>query len=156
MEILTNRYKRDPNAMVSTAYVGVAPGMRTVTRITQVDKAADRLATSQLYGPGIPRGQGGRVATIILAGMETTLDEVEYMLEGIKEKKFVPQRNGSDISRMCQMVAERRNERIKYLRKNPSEASNLPKPRRRGLYLPKGYRMVPTTEPGLRVAIGAH
>lgn len=156
MEILTNRYKRDPNAMVHTAYVGVAPGMRTVTRITQVDKAGDRLATSHLYGPGIPRGAGGRVATIILAGMETTLDEVQYMLEGIREKKFVPERKPSDISKMCQMVAERRNERIKHLRKNPSEASNLPKPRRRGLYLPKGYRMVQTREPGFKIAIGAH
>ena len=142
--------------MVHTAYVGVAPGMRTVTRVTAVDKAGDRLATTQVFGAGIPRGQGGRVATIILGGMETTLDEVEYMLDGIKEKKFVPQRKPADISKMCQMIAEQRNERIKYLRKNPSEASNLPKPKRRGLYLPKGYRMVPTPVPGFRIAAGAH
>ena len=144
MDWLSPRYRRDPNAMVHSAYVGVAHGMQTVTRITQVDKNADRLSTSRLYGVGIPRGQGGRVATIILAGMETTLDEVEYMLEGIREKKFVPQRKPSDIVQMCRMVAERRNEQIKYWRKNPSEA---PKARRPGLYLPKSVRMRRSTVP---------
>lgn len=153
MEILAPKYRRNPNAMVHSAYLGVAPGMRTVTRITKLDRAADAITTSSAYGAGIPRGAGGRIATIILAGMETTLDEVEYMLEGIKEKKFVPQRKPSDIAKMCQMVAERRNERIKYLRRNPSEA---PRPRhKRGpvLHLPVGYRMAKTSEPGFEIAV---
>ena len=151
MEILTQKYRRNPNAMVHSAYIGVAPGMRTVTRITSVDKDADAYATSREYGRGIPRGQGGKVATIVLGGMVTTLDEIEYILEGVKEKKFTPQRKPSDISKMCQMVAERRNERIKYLRKNPSEA-----PKRRAgpvLHLPVGVKMVQTPIPGFRVAM---
>ena len=149
MELLTHKYRRNPNAMVTTAYVGVASGNRTVTRVTAVNKDADRLESSRVYGAGIPRGQGGRVATLILGGMETTLDEIEYMLEGIKEKKFVPQRKPGDIVAMCRMVAERRNERIKYLRKNPSEA-----PKRKPgpvLHLPVGFRMVDAGLPGARV-----
>lgn len=151
MELLTNRYRRDPNAMVHSAYVGVAPGFRTVTRITQVNRNEDRFATSRIYGVGLPRGASGKAATIILGGMETTLDEVEYMLEGIREKKFTPQRSPSDIARMCQLVAERRNAKIKYWRKNPSEA-----PKRRAspvLHLPVGFRMAQTPIPGFKIAM---
>ena len=151
VEILGNRFRRDPNAMVHSAYVGVAHGARTVTKVVAVNKDADRMETTRSYGAGIPRGQGGRIATLILGGMETTLDEIEYMLEGIKEKKFVPQRTPGDISKMCQMVAERRNDQIKHWRKNPSEVPKA-KPKRPGLYLPKGYRMVQTPIPGFRVA----
>ena len=151
MEILTNRYRRDPNQMVSSAYVGVAHGNRVVTRVTSVNKDADRLDSSRAYGPGIPRGQGGRVATLILGGMETTLDEIEYMVDAIKEKKFVPQRKPGEIAAMCRLLMERRNDRIKYLRKNPSEAPK--RPRGPVLHLPVGVRMVPTGVPGMRVAM---
>ena len=154
MEILTTKFRYDPNARAPSAYVGVAPGGRTVVSIRQVDKNTDRMVTTRQYGAGIPRGQGGQVATIILGGMETSLAEIEYLLEGIREKKFVAKRSPADISRMCQAVAERRNEAIKHLRKNPSEASNLPKPKRRGLYLPKGYRLVQTPVPGFKIAVG--
>lgn len=144
VEILTQKFKRNGNAMVHSAYVGVAPGHSTVTRITAVNKDADRMETTRAYGTGLPRGAGGRVATLVLGGMETTLDEIEYMLEGIREKKFVPQRKPGEISQMCRMLAERRNERIKYLRKNPSEA-----PKRIGqlLYLPRRVRVMPTHVP---------
>lgn len=152
LEILIPKYRRNPNAMVHSAYVGVAQGHRTLTRITAVNKDADRFEHQVSFGQGIPRGEGGRIATLVLGGMETTLDEIEYILEGIKEKKQLePQRSQGDIAAMCQLVAERRNARIKYLRKNPSEAPR-PKPKR-GLYLPRGYRLVPTTEPGLRIAV---
>lgn len=151
MEILAPKYRRDPNAKVHSAYVGVAPGNRTVTRITQVSQAADGLSTSRVYGTGIPRGQGGRVATIVLAGMETTLDEVEYMLEGIREKKFIEKRSRGDIVKMCKAIAERRNEQIKYWRRNPTEAPQ-PKPRKT-LYLPRNVRMVQTPIPGFKIAM---
>ena len=73
------------------------------------------------------------------------------MLEGIREKKFVPKRKPGDIVKMCRMVAERRNERIKYWRKNPSEApKRRPKP---VLHLPVGVRMVDTSVPGMRIAM---
>ena len=152
MEILTQKYRRDPNTMVHSAYVGVAPGGGAVTRLTTVNRDADRMETSQEYSPGIPRGAGGRIATIILGGMVTTLDEVEYIIEGMKEKPFVPLRSNNEISRMCQLVAERRNDRIKYLRKNPSEA---PKPRPQGpaFYLPVGVKMRQTPIPGFRIAV---
>lgn len=150
MEILTQKYRRNPNALVSSAYVGVASGGRVVTRVTSLNQDAQRMESTRLYGPGIPRGQGGRIASLVLGGMETTLDEIEYIIEGIKEKKFTPQRKPQDIVRMCQMVAERRNDRIKRLRKNPSEVPR----RKRGpvLHLPAGFRMVDTAVPGFRVA----
>ena len=151
MELLTQKYRRNPNAMVHSAYVGVAHGTRTVVRVSALNKDAQRIETTRVYSAGLPRGQGGRIATIVLGGLETTLDEVEYILEGIKEKKFVPERTPVDISRMCQMVAERRNDRIKYWRKNPSEAPKAkPKP---NFYLPAGYRMAATSVPGLRLPV---
>ena len=154
MEILGQKYRRNPNQRVQSAYFGVASGMRTVTRVTALNKDADRLETTRAFGAGIPRGQGGQVAHIILGGLETTLDEIEYMLEGIKEKKFVPQRKNGEIALMCQQIAERRNAEIKRLRKNPSEMKDLPiaKPRR-GLYLPKGFRMMQTPIPGFQITV---
>src|SRR3990167_1242311 len=152
MDFLIPKYRRDGNAKVSTAYVGVAPGGGTVTRVTSVNKNTDSFESTRAYGAGIPRGQGGRVGTFILGGMETTLDEIEDMVEGIKEKKFVPQRGSAEIAQMCRHLIEKRNETIKYLRKNPSEA---PKKRPAGptLYLPVGYRMAQTAVPGIRVAV---
>ena len=144
MEILSNKYRYDGNVKVHSAYVGVANGHRTITAIKAVNKNADRLDTSRAYGVGIPRGQGGRIGTLILGGMETTLDEIHYILEGVKEKKFVPVNKPKDIAQMCRELIERRNDRIKYLRKNPSEA---PKRRRAPtLYLPAKYQ--PTTLQG--------
>lgn len=87
---------------------------------------------------------------LVLGGMETTLDEMEYILECSRQKKWEPRKTQGEIAQMCHAVQERRNEQIKYFRKNPSEAPKL-RPRRPGLYLPRGYRMVPTEEPGLRV-----
>ena len=152
MDFLIPKYRRDGNAKVSTAYVGIVPGGRTVTRVTSVNKNTDRFESTRAYGAGMPRGQGGRVGTFILGGMETTLDEIEDMVEGIKEKKFVPQRGSAEIAQMCRHLIEKRNETIKYLRKNPSEA---PKKRPAGpqFYLPVGYRMAETPVPGLRVAV---
>lgn len=152
MEILTPKYRRNPNAMVHSAYVGVAPGNRTVTRITQQSGRVDGLETSRVYGAGIPRGQGGRIATIVLAGMETTLDEVEDMLLGIKEKKFRPVRRPSDIAMRIRMQMERRNNLIRYYRKNPSEAPKF-RPKKKQLYLPRGYRMADTSVPGFQITV---
>ena len=84
----------------------------------------------------------------MLGGLETTLDEMEYILEARKQKKFVPQRTGGEIAQMCQLLHERRNEAIKYFRKNPSEA---PKKKSVRLHLPVGCRLVPTSEPGLKI-----
>ena len=76
MDFLVPRFRRDPNAMVHSAYVGVASGGRTVTRITAINKDADRFESTRLYAPGMPRGASGRAATLILGGMETSLDEI--------------------------------------------------------------------------------
>ena len=153
MEILVPKYRRDPNAMVHSAYTGLASGNRSVTTIRSFNKNTERMETSRIYGEGgLARGQSGKVGTFILGGLVTTLAEVEYLVQGIKEKKFVRRRSSSEIVNMCRELTERRNERIKYLRKNPSEASNL-KPRR-GLFLPKRIRMARTSEPGLSIAVG--
>ena len=156
MEVLIPKYRRDPNAMVHHAFVGIAPGNRSVTTITSFNKNTERMEQSRVYGAAVlPRGQSGNIGTLILGGMVTTLDEVEYLVEANKEKKFVRQKSGSEIARMCRNLQDRRNEAIKYLRKNPSVNANLPKPKRPGLYLPKGVRMVQTKEPGLRIAIAS-
>lgn len=107
------------------------------------------METTRIYGAGLPRGQGGLIGVLVLGGMETSLDEMEYIAEARREKKFVPQRDPSDIVNMTRLVLERRNDLIRHFRKNPSEAPKL-KPRR-GLYLPRGYRLVPTKEPGLKI-----
>ena len=145
-------YRRDPNAMVYSLYQGVANGNATVTSIVKKDPKQDWLERSSEFGPGLQRGQGGMAGVLVIGGMETTLDEMEYILECRRQKKWEPRKSQGDIVQMCQAVAERRNAQIKYFRKNPSEAPK-PLPRRRGLYLPKGYRMMPTSEPGLKVRV---
>lgn len=156
MEVLIPKYRRDPNAMVASAYVGIAPGNRSVTTIHSFNKNTERMETTKVYGEGVlPRGQSGNIGTLILGGMVTTLDEVEYLVEANKEKKFVRRKSSGEIAAMCHELTQRRNERIKYLRKNPSVAANLPKPRRPGLFLPKGVRMAKTSEPGLRIAVAS-
>ena len=151
MEILTNKYRRDGNQMVASAYIGVASGGRTVATVTAVNRDADRLERSATFGPGLARGQGGNIGTFILGGMVTTLDEVEYIVEGIKEKRFVQRKSQGEIVTMCGELAERRNTLIKHYRKNPSEAPR-PKPKT-PFYLPVGYRMAQTPEPGFRIAV---
>lgn len=150
--ILAPKYRRDPNEKISSLYYGVASGGRTVTSLVKPSLDRNHLEATKTYGPGIPRGQGGRIAHLIIGGLEATLDEVEYLLDAKKEKKFVFRRAPGDIAEMCRTLLERRNERIRYLRKHPSE--NLPLKRRPvRMYLPMGYRMVKTAEPGLRIAV---
>ena len=154
LTVLVPKYRRDPNAMVHSAYVGTAPGARSVTTVRTFNKNTERMETTRVFGQNtLARGQSGHAGTFILGGMVTTLDEVEYLVEAAKEKKFVRQKSSSEIAAMCHELQERRNERIKYLRKNPSEIPQA-KPKRRGLFLPKGVRMVPMGAPGLRIAIG--
>ena len=137
--------------MVASAYVGVASGGRTVSTVTAVNKADDRLERSATFGRGLPRGQGGRIGTFILGGMVTTLDEVEYIVEGIKEKRFVQQKSRGEIAKMCDELAERHNTLIRHYLRNPSEA---PAPRPKApFYLPVGVRMMQTPEPGFRIAV---
>ena len=148
MEFFAPKYRRDPNEKVHSLYYGVGQGHQVLTRLIKKDPGADRMEATKTYDPGLPRGQGGHVGMLILGGMETTLDEMEYILEAKKEKKWVPQRDGKEISEMCRVLIERRNDRIKYLQKNPSEA---PKKKTVMLHLPVGYRYVDTPEPGLKI-----
>ena len=148
MEYFVPRFRRNPNEKIHSLYSGVVSGHRTVTRLVKVAQNHNHLEASRVYGPGLERGQGGRIGTFIMGGLETTLDEMEYILEAKRQRKFVPQRTGGEVAQMCRVLIERRNDLIKHLRKNPSEA---PKKRTKRLYLPVGYRYVPTSEPGLQV-----
>ena len=150
MEFFVPKYRRDPNAMVHSVYSGVTSG-GTVSTLVKKHPTEDRLETTRSMGPMLPRGVGGRVGVLILGGMVTTLDEMEYLIEGAKQKKWTPKKTSGEISLMCQALAERRNDAIKHYRKNPSEAPN-PK-RKVRFYLPAGVRMVPTNEPGLSIAM---
>jgi len=152
MEILVPKYRRDPNEKVESIYSGIAPRNQTVTVIRKPSIDRNRMESTKVYGPGLARGEGGRVGVLVLGGMETSLDEMEYILEAKRQQKFVPRRSSGQIAEMCRMLIERRNEAIEHskehFRKNPSE---LPKKRRVRLHLPVGYRMIPTSEPGLRI-----
>ena len=150
MDHFTPKYRRDPNEKVQSLYYGVANGARVVTSVVKPSLDRNRMEATRTYEPGMERGAGGRCAVIVLGGMEATLDEVEYILEAKKQKPFKPQRNPGEIAHMCGLLMERRNEAIRYFRKNPSEA---PKPKKKTarIYLPSGYRYMPTNEPGLKV-----
>jgi hypothetical protein len=153
MDFLVPKYRRNPNEKVYSLYSGVSNTGGTVTTLVKPSEDRNHLEATRTYGPMMPRGQGGQVAVLILGGMETTLDEMEYILEAKRQKKFVPQRGPREISQMCQLLQERRNEAIKFFRRNPSEA---PRPKKRiRLYLPVGYKMAPTREPGFRVRVRA-
>ena len=152
MEILTNNYKRNPNEKVHSLYQGVSTLGGSVVALTKKHPTEDKMQRIITPTDGLARGQGGLAAVLVLGGMETTLDEMEYILEARRQKKWTPTKTGGEISQMCQLVAERRNEQIKHYRKNPSEA---PKVRKRGLYLPRGYRMEKTDTPGLKVRVHA-
>jgi|SRR3990167_313037 len=151
MEHFTPKYRRNPNEKVHSIYQGVAPGHRTVTKVVKVAQDANHLEAVRTYGPGMERGQSGMAAHIVLGGLETTLDEMEYLVAEMRQKPFVPRHTGGEIAFMCQKVTERRNERIKYLRKNPSEAPKLNKKQTVRLHLPVGYRWASTPEPGLKI-----
>ena len=153
MEHFTPKYRRNPNEKIESLYVGVASGNRTVAAIVRPSLDRDHMETSKVYGPGLPRGVGGRIAVLVLAGRETTLDEVEYIVQAKQAKKFIPQRGPGEIAQMGRLLLERRNEqieaRVKYLKANPSE---MPKKKRTvRLHLPVGFRYVGTSEPGLNI-----
>lgn len=151
MDWFAPRFRRDPNEKVDSIYIGVASGNRTITSIRKRSRTADAMETSLLEeGPMMPRAQGGQIGTLILGGMETSLDEMEELLQATREERFVPERTPGDIVRMCEYLADWRNERIKHLRRNPSERLRQ---RRPGLYLPLGYRLAPTNEPGMRITV---
>ncbi len=148
MEHFTPKYRRDPNELVHSMYVGVGSGHKTITQTIKKSRDGDRMETTRTEAPGLERGQGGQIGVLILGGMETTLDEMEYLVEAQKEKKFVPRKGPKEIIDMCHALTERRNEAIKYFRKNPSEA---PKKQTVRLHLPVGYKYVNTSEPGLKI-----
>ncbi len=148
MEIIVPKFHRNPNEMVASIYSGVAPGGRTVTRVTKVAADHNSMETTRVYGPGLSRGQGGQIGVLVLGGLVTTLDEMEYIIAAKREKKFVPRRSGGEIVEMCRMLVERRNEQIMEARKR---VAVLPKKRSVRLHLPVGCRYVGTTVPGLKV-----
>ena len=154
IELLTPRYRRDPNEKIESMYSGVAPGGRTVTTVVKPSVDRNQLEKTRIYGPGLPRGEGGHIATIILAGMETSLDEVESILGAKREERFVPRRSKTEIAEMCWVMAQWRDDAIRHWQKNPSEKPPLRK-RRPTLLLPVRARMVPTDVPGLQVRQGA-
>lgn len=151
MEILTNKYKYNPNAMVDSIYQGVSPNGMTVTTVKKPSADGSRMETTRTYGKPMPRGESGQAAVLILGGMETTLDEMHDILEAHQQKKFVPRKSQSEIVEMCRFLIEQRNERVRYLRKNPSEKPKKTTTRR--LFLPVGYKYVPTAIPGLQVTV---
>lgn len=156
MEILAPKYQLRPNDMVHTMYVGVAHGNKTVSRVVKPAPDGNSLMAFNQYGEQIPRGEGGRVGVFVLGGMVTTLDEMRFIAQAKMEKKFVPRHNRGEIVEMCRVLQARRNEQIearqKYLKANPSEAPKAPK-KKRTLLLPVGFRWMPTSEPGLSIAV---
>ena len=148
MEFFAPKYRDDPNEKVAYLYHGIAPGGRVITKIVKADPEKKHLVSESSFGPGIPRGQGGNIGTLIIGGMETTLAEMRDIMAAKQEKKWVPRRSDSDVVDMCRYLLEKRNDLIRHYRKNPSEAPKVPKP---VLYLPVGCRMVDTVEPGLKI-----
>lgn len=150
VEVLVPKYRRNPNEKVESLFWGVAPGCRTQVSLVKPSLDGQRLERTTTYGPGLPRGVGGLIGVLVLGGMETTLDEVEYILQAAREQKFKPRRTGGEIAEMCRMLAERRNALVRYYRANPSEKPKRPRPAVR-LHLPVGYRYVQTPVRGLKV-----
>ena len=151
MEIFIPKFQPDPNEKVHSLYQGITSGGGTVTAVVKKSRTADKMETTRIFGSReLQRGESGQAAVLIIGGMETTLAEMQYILEARKQKPFVPRRTGGEIAYMCGLLAERRNDAIRYYRKNPSEA---PKPKKKTvrLHLPVGFRYVQTSEPGLKV-----
>lgn len=148
MEHFTPKYRRDPNEMVHSIFQGPGPGGSTVTRIVKKSPDGDYLEATQSYGTGLERGVGGLAAIVVMGGMVTTRDEMEYIAEARRQKTWVPKRTNNEIAKMCQHSGERHNEAVMEARKrNP----NPPKKKPVTLYLPVGYRMAETSEPGLKI-----
>lgn len=147
MDFLVPKYRRDPNEKVDSLYSGVAPG-GTVTTLVKKSRDKDEMEKVSTYGEPMERGTGGRVAVLVLGGMETTLDEMEYILESMQQEKFTPRRSPQDIAYMCRLLLERRNDLVRHYMKNPSER---PRKKTVRLHLPVGYRYVDTNEPGMKV-----
>jgi len=135
--------------MVHSLYHGVAGDNKTVTRIVKPGADGNQMEATRTYEHGIARGQGGNIATLILGGMETTLDEMEDILAAKKDKKWVPRKSNSDIADMCRHLMNQRNEKILEARKNPLTHTQPKKPL---FYLPVGVQMVDTPIPGLKLA----
>ena len=154
MDYFVPKYRRNPNEKVESIYSGIAPGNQTVTTVVKPSMDGNHMEATKVYGPGLSSGGGGRVAVLVLGGMEATLAEVEDLVAAKWQKEFVPKRSPDTIISMARRLMEQRNEQIeerrKYLKANPSEA---PKPKKKTvrLHLPSGYKMVGTEIPGLRV-----
>ena len=155
MEFLIPKYRYDPNEKVVSLYSGIAQGNRTVTTVVKPSLDRNHLEATRTYESAMPlqRGESGRAAVLVIGGLETTLDEMRFLLEEGQRKPYVVRRRPQEIAEMCRLVIEQRNDRIKYLRKNPSETRNLPKPKqhRVRLHLPVGFRYQKTSEPGLEI-----
>ena len=154
MDILIQKYKRDPNGKVDSVYSGIASGGRTVTTVRRPSADQNQMETTRVYGPPLPRGEGGRVGVLVLGGMETSLDEMEYILEAKRQKPFVPRRTNGEVADMCRDILIRRNELIEELRKTLLTRM-APKPPKRTvkIHLPVGCRYMPTREAGLKVLV---
>ena len=149
METFTPKFRRDGNQKIHSIYYGVANGHQVAKVVMAPSWDHSRMDRTITREQGLPRGASGEAAVIILGGMETTLDEMEYILEAHRQKKFVQRRDGREIAQMCQALMERRNDAIRYYRRNPSEAPKKKKTVR--LHLPVGYRYVDTAVPGFKV-----
>ncbi len=145
------KFRRDPNAMVHSMYRGVASGGQIVTSLIKPDPVTGRMETIRTYEDNQERGLGGFAGHIIIGGMETTVDEMEDLMEAKREKKWVPRKSNQDIADMCRHLMEMRNEKIKYYRKNPSEAPPPP-PKKNVLLLPVGVKWQDTAVEGFQVA----
>ena len=150
MDWFAPKYRRDPNAPVHSAYVGLTHGRKMVTKITKPDPNG-RMVTEVIEDSHLQPGEGGFVGHLIIGGMKVSLDEMEYLIEAKKEKKFVPRKSNKEVADMCRLLVERRNDQIKYLRKNPSEMRNLPPKKKPVLHLPVGWHYENTAEPGFKV-----
>ncbi len=134
--------------MIHSVYQGPGPGGSTVTRVVKKSPDGDYLEATQSFETGLERGQGGLAAVLVLGGRVTTLDEMQYILEVRRNKTWIPKRTNNEVAEMCQHLGERHNEAVMEARKrNP----NPPKKKPVTLYLPVGYRMAETSEPGLKI-----
>ena len=134
--------------MVQSIFQGAGPGGSTVTRVVKKSPDGDYLEGTQSFGTGLGRGVGGLAGIVVMGGMVTTLDEMEYIAEARRQKTWVPRHSNNEIAKMCQHSGERHNEAVMEARKrNP----NPPKKKKVTLFLPVGYRMAETSEPGLKI-----
>jgi hypothetical protein len=155
METFTPKYRRDPNAKVESLYFGVSNGGQAMTSMVTRAVNSDGMEATRSYEPTtLQRGESGQAGIFIIGGMETTLDEMEYLMEIQKARQFVPRKTGGEIANMCRDLMERRNDTIRYYRKNPSEVPKLQPKKTARLYLPAGMRWANTNEPGLKIAVG--